>query len=61
MYLGYRVSDPRKLCRGLSQLGIQGASGRPISQVARELGVSPSMLRKWETMFNAGPNFFTGC
>ena len=31
-------------------------SGRPLMQIATELGISPSMLRNWRAVVNGGPN-----
>ena len=30
-------------------------SGRPLMQIATELGISPSMLRNWRAVVNGGP------
>jgi transposase-like protein len=30
------------------------SSGRPLSQIASELGISPSMLRNWDRWFESG-------
>jgi transposase len=31
------------------------SSGRPLMQIATELGISPSMLRNWRAVVNGGP------
>ena len=31
------------------------SSGRPLVQIATELGISPSMLRNWRAVVNDGP------
>ena len=31
------------------------SSGRPLMQIATELGISPSMLRNWRAVVNDGP------
>jgi transposase len=31
------------------------SSGRPLMQIATELGISPSMLRNWRAIVNGGP------
>lgn len=31
------------------------SSGRPLMQIATELGISPSMLRNWRAVANGGP------
>lgn len=32
------------------------SSGRPLTQIAGELGIAPSMLRNWRRGQNTGPN-----
>jgi transposase len=31
------------------------SSGRPLMQIATELGITPSMLRNWRAVVNGGP------
>ena len=44
-----------KLLRELEAVALSESSGRPLMQIATELGISPSMLRNWRAVVNGGP------